>query len=171
MRYYFASRKNIDNEVLSPRVPLHRTTFEDNETKRICVSQSINGCLTAIDNFVPGEIVYIHVCECDNEYIVQPKLDQVIDTCFTGELWITEDVKMTLFMTIKITGMITTTIANMNNTMYSFNTVGGGDSLFHQEVGYANFSKGSKYNDKLIKAKEMDELQDELELMLKKLER
>lgn len=171
MRYYFASKKNVDNEVLSPRVPLHRTLTEDNETKRICVSQSINGCLTAVDNFVPGKIVYIHVCECDDEYIVQPELDQVIDACFTGELWITEDVKMTLFMTIKITGMITTRIANMNNTMYSFSTVGGGDSLFHQEVGYANFNKVSKYEEKLAKAKETDKLQEELEAMLKKLEK
>jgi hypothetical protein len=93
-------------------------TYEDGKQERICVSQSINGCLTAIGGFHIGDIVYIHECESNN--VIQPTLDQVSDRCFTGEEWILEPVKMHLFMKVVIIGMIDATVTNMDNTLYAY---------------------------------------------------
>gem|GEM_PF-2600933 len=119
INYYFASKQNFDNQILEPRIPLHKYNSEDDEIKRICVSQSINGCLTAIGSrFSIGEIVYIHQCESNN--VIQPTTDQVADVCFTGEQWIVESVVMHLFMKIVIIGMIDATVSELSNVMYAF---------------------------------------------------
>jgi hypothetical protein len=117
--YYFASQENFDNKVLEPRVPEHKYNCEDAEVKRICVSQSINGCITALaSSFSIGDIVYIHQCESDN--VIQPTTKQVVDVCFTGEQWVLEPVVMKLFMKIIIIGMIDATINDMSNVLYAF---------------------------------------------------
>lgn len=120
MRYYFASKKNYDNHILHPKIPQHRMECEDDEISRICVSQSINGCLTAIEPNSVGDVLYIHECEADDKDIVQPTLYQVPDCCFTGELWIIEPTKMKLFMKIITTGCIDTEFNSMHNAQYSF---------------------------------------------------
>lgn len=91
---------------------------ENKEIKRICVSQSINGCLTAIGGFNIGDIVYIH--ECESDAVIQPAIDQVIDRCFTGEQWILTPTKMKLFIKIIIIGMIDATIYGFSNIMYAY---------------------------------------------------
>lgn len=94
---------------------------ENGNIPRICVSQSINGCLSAVGGFDIGDIIYIH--ECESENIIQPNLEQVADRCFTGEQWITEPVKMQLFMKIVIIGMMDIPINNMSNIMYSYKII------------------------------------------------
>lgn len=119
MLYYFASKHNYDRETLMPRIPLHKFNKEDNIVERICVSQSIHGCLSAIGcRFKVGDIVYIHICESHNA--VQPTIEQVGDVCLTGEQWILEPVEMKLFMKIEITGVTNTTIGNMDNAVCLF---------------------------------------------------
>ena len=101
-----------------PKVPVNRMVNEDSSTKRICVSQSINGCLTAIGDFNVGDLVYIY--ECNSDLVSQPLLSQVVDRCFTGEQWILEPVKMKLFMTIVIIEMMDVTVNGMSNIMYGY---------------------------------------------------
>jgi len=97
--YYFISDKNFDKQTLHPTIPFSKMNKEDGITKRICVSKSINGCLSAIQPMLNG-IYYVHWC--DSNCVIQPTLDQVPDTPFTGEEWIIEPTIMNLFMTIKI---------------------------------------------------------------------
>ena len=101
MQYYFISKQNHDGKTLEPLIPKNRMRDEDNKIKRICVSSSIAGCLTAIHILKEGNYVYIHSCESDS--VIQPTIKQVPDVQLTGELWIIEPVKMTLISKIKIT--------------------------------------------------------------------
>lgn len=118
MKYYFVSDKNLDGETLYPRVPTNRMKIEDCWTPRICVSQSINGCLSAIGAVATNKIYYVH--ECESESVKQPLPKYVPDVCFTGEIWITKPVEMKLFMVIMTTGCIDTEVNNMSNPVYSF---------------------------------------------------
>ena len=120
MKYYFVSDKNLDGETLYPRIPKNRMFHEDSSIERICVSQSINGCLTAVGGIEIGDIYYIHECEISNDDIVQPSLQQVPDRCFTGELWVVTPTCMKLFMVIMATGLLDTQINTMSNPLYSF---------------------------------------------------
>lgn len=119
--YYFVSKENHDDKILYPRVPKNRIKCEDSITPRICVSQSINGCLTAIEPHSVGEVLYVHECESDD--VIQPTLDQVPDRCFTGETWITAPTKMTLFMKIITTGCIDSEFDTMHNAVYNFKQI------------------------------------------------
>lgn len=121
IKYYFASRKDFDGKELFPKIPKNKMKHEDNKTLRICVSQSINGCLTAIGGFRIGEFVYIH--ECESENVIQPTIEQVEDVCFTGEQWILEPVVMKRIMKIAIIGMLDATVHNMSNVLYGFKLV------------------------------------------------
>jgi len=119
--YYFASKNNFDGETLKPRIPTNKMKCEDDIIQRICVSQSINGCLTAVGLFNIGDIIYIHKCNSNNA--MQPSTEQVGDACFTGEQWILESVRMELFITVTIIGMIAADINNTENIMYSFKLI------------------------------------------------
>ena len=119
--YYFASDVNFDGKILYPRIPKNRMTTEENTIQRICVSKSIIGCLTAIGGFDIGDVVYIHQCQSNKVY--QPTTKEVADSCFTGEEWILEPVKMKLFTTIKINGFLENILNNMHNDIYSFGIV------------------------------------------------
>jgi len=121
MNYYFASKNNFDRKTLIPRIPTNKMKCEDDIIQRICVSQSINGCLTAVGLFNIGDIIYIHRCNSNNA--IQPSIEQVGDVCFTGEQWILEPVEMELFTTVIIIGMIDATINNIDNIMYSFKLI------------------------------------------------
>lgn len=119
IKYYFASKKNFDQKVLEPRIPECKYDSEDAEIKRICVSQSINGCLTAIGSrFDLGDEVYIHQCESNN--VIQPTPEQVVDVQLTGEQWILEPIKMELCFKIIILGTINSSIKGICNVLYAF---------------------------------------------------
>jgi len=107
--YYFVSIKNFDNQILHPRIPKNRMNNEDEEIERICVSQSIDGCLVATYYGV-GDIIYVHTCESDK--VISPTPEQVEDAPFTGEQWIIEPVEMKLFMKLEITEKIDRVIGN-----------------------------------------------------------
>lgn len=46
--YYFVSLDKLDISTLKPRVPHRRAAWENDDIPRICVSDSLEGCLTAI---------------------------------------------------------------------------------------------------------------------------
>lgn len=121
MKYYFASKMNFDEQILYPRIPHHRMNIENSNTRRICCSESIFGCLTAIGGFDVGDIIYLHICESNN--VGHPNFKDVPDVAFTGEKWILEPVKMELLTRIKITEMIDTSIGGLSNPQYGFDVI------------------------------------------------
>jgi hypothetical protein len=78
---------------------------EDEGMERICVSQSIDGCLVAT-YYDKNDTVYVHTCNPNLNKVICPTIEQVEDSPFTGEQWIIEPVEMKLFMTLKITERI-----------------------------------------------------------------
>jgi len=119
--YYFVSNKNFDGQTLYPRIPKNRMCNEDEGIERICVSQSIDGCLIAT-YYVVGDIVYVHTCEPNYDKVITPSIKQVEDSPFTGEQWIIEPVKMNLFMKLIITETIERIIGDgdMNINTYRY---------------------------------------------------
>lgn len=111
MRYYFVSTQNFDDKILYPRIPKNRMVNEDEDIERICVSQSIDGCLVATYYDV-GDIIYVHTCESDK--VITPTEEQVKDAPFTGEQLILEPVKMELFMKLKIKDKIKRIVGDTN---------------------------------------------------------
>jgi len=103
MLYYFVSKQNFDGKILYPRIPKNRMNNEDEEIERVCVSQSIDGCLIATYYDI-GDIIYVYTCESNK--VISPTIKQVEDSPFTGEQWIVEPIKMKLFMKLEITEKI-----------------------------------------------------------------
>ena len=108
--YYFISKHNFDSDILEPRIPINRLEDEDDKIKRVCVSKSIVGCLSAIAP-PENEILIVHTCDSIN--VIQPTVEQVPDVMFTGEEWILEPVNMNYLMTIK-------TIKKFDNNIYDY---------------------------------------------------
>lgn len=102
---YFLSVSNMDKKYLYPRIPKNFMTdngYEDNHTKRVCFSTSIDGCLRALSK-KPDPILYVH--QPDGEYeIYKPSKDEVPDVFITNEVWITESVKLKCIGSIRIVG-------------------------------------------------------------------
>lgn len=98
--YHVSKDPHISETVVYPRIPTYRMEGEDQLIPRICVSPSILGCLSAVDQLEVGDAVYIYTCESNN--IFQPSCQQVADQHLTGEVWITEAVKIEYFQEIII---------------------------------------------------------------------
>lgn len=104
MYYYHLSESSHDGEVFAPR-PMEKWRVMEHEnwwTKRICVSDSIDGAVSAImtDDPTPfGKHLFVHVPENLDELIVKkkikkPTLAQVPDAEATGEFWLKAPAKM-----------------------------------------------------------------------------
>ena len=121
--YYFASTKNFDKDtILYPRIPENRSIDEDEYTPRICVSQSINGCLTAIaDNILENDVVYIY--QCKSRSVRQPSLDEVPDAFITGEQWVLKPIKINLFFTVKIKKRIPFYVNELMETIMEYDVI------------------------------------------------
>lgn len=104
-KLYFISDKDIKE--LTPRVPNNFFTkngYEDSTTKRICFSTDIDKCLMALSQNVLGKEFNVYSPDDISKYkIFKPTLDQVPDSGITEELWIKENVKLTLIGRIKVT--------------------------------------------------------------------
>lgn len=105
---YFISEDNMDNKTLYPRIPknfLTKNGYEDDTTKRICFSTSIDKCLIALSQNLKGKEFYVHIpkpgSELDIEY---PTIQQVPDCKITGEVWVKNNVKLKTVSKIKVVG-------------------------------------------------------------------
>lgn len=102
----FLSEINMDGETLIPRVPKNFLTengFEDNKTKRVCFTQSIDACLMGLSMNCKNKVFYVHV-PVGSFTIVQPTKAQVPDVDITGEKWVCEPVKIKCLGKIKVIG-------------------------------------------------------------------
>lgn len=100
MFYHLSTKKNL--KYLTPRIPECAVSlYEDVATKRVCFSDSIEGCLSAIQQGPAKYYVYIVAEDPDNFDIHYPTVDEVRDAKFTHEVWILTKVK------VKCVGVIT----------------------------------------------------------------
>lgn len=94
---YFISDKNFHGEIVFPRVPKSIASYEDDKVRRICVSDTIKGCLNATLDTVCSHNDFIFVHTCEAEIVVTPTDIQVKDSKVTKEKWILEPVLMELY--------------------------------------------------------------------------
>ena len=152
--YHVSFDDNLDDEILKPRIPSWITKqmkddpnfikeleklkdpgstegygFEEYKTPRVCLSNSIEGCLNAIINekgrmHLAGETLYVYIPEKPiSEYKTKTnkqilKDGDVFDANTTNEMWILEPVKMKYVGSIvvdKITGEHIKKFANNKN--------------------------------------------------------
>lgn len=95
-KLYHLSKSNLDNKTLIPRIPsnfLVNNGYEDDKTKRVCFSSSIDKALRAMSQNLKGMKLYVHVP--DKYYdTYTPTLKEVPDSKITGEIWIKQPVKL-----------------------------------------------------------------------------
>ena len=108
---YMLSNENLDGKVLKPRVPSNFLTvngYEDNTTKRVCFSPSIDKALSALSRKLTGETLFVHVPSVKSgislKDIKYPSTKEVPDSSITGEMWVTKDVPLTCIGSIYVTG-------------------------------------------------------------------
>ena len=63
--YFFVSKQDFNNKIIYPKIPIHKSDNENDKIKRICVSQSIYGCLSALSALpvlMTDDIINIYKC-------------------------------------------------------------------------------------------------------------
>lgn len=107
MELYHISH-NQDIKYLEPRIPCNYMTkngYEDGVTARVCISESIEKCILAINYKHTGDTFYVYQC-LNNPEVYYPTRKQVPDVEITNELWILKKVKVKLKYIIEITDPI-----------------------------------------------------------------
>lgn len=108
-----------DGTLFKPRVPRNKMNSEEAETKRVCTSQSIDGCLVAIGGFQVGDIINIYDCTFQGD-TYKPSCYEVPDVFFTGEEWILSNTVIRKLWQIEITEVHTRNHNSMNIDTYSY---------------------------------------------------
>lgn len=100
-RFFHLSERDLNNVVLSPKVPKNYMTekgYENNTIKRVSFAKTIDGALLGLSDDLSGKIFYVHEPVNYNVKIFTNKeiLDNkyVPDAMFSKELWVLEDVKL-----------------------------------------------------------------------------
>lgn len=92
-KYYFVSTRRFKSGTLIfPRIPDNRLTRsgkENNAIPRICVSQSIQGCIESVQAYFHKRI-YLYSFTVDSSLVMQPSERDVSDANMTGEEWLLE---------------------------------------------------------------------------------
>lgn len=95
-KLFFLSDKNMNNKTLTPRTPNNYFTkngYEDAKTKRVCFAPSIDKALMGLSANLTNKEFYVHVPI--GEYkTYKPTKKEVPDSNITGEIWITNSVKV-----------------------------------------------------------------------------
>jgi len=101
--FYHLSKNKLSSTSMTPRVP--KSDYEDQTTPRICMSNSIQGCLIGIneDKDITGKKFYVYFYET-NEYY-KPSSKEVKDVSVTGEVWILKPITLSYKGIVEITGI------------------------------------------------------------------
>lgn len=106
-KLYFISIKDINNNVLFPKIPTNYFTkysYEDNIHKRVCFCKTIEKCLMALSRNCKDLIFNVYgVDDINNYQIYKPNTSEVPDSIITEELWILTPVKLKYIGKIKCT--------------------------------------------------------------------
>jgi hypothetical protein len=92
----FLSETNMNGKILTPRIPKNFLTdngFEDNKTKRVCFTQSIDNCLLSLSINCKNKMFYVHT-PVGNYSVYYPTRAQVPDVDITREIWVCEPVEL-----------------------------------------------------------------------------
>lgn len=105
---YHLSTENHDGDVFEPRYYDNDNVKAGTErrVKRICFSDSINGCIYSI--FPSGAYdvdLYVHVPESEVTKVYETTPDDIYDSKITHELWVKEPVTMKCIGKIHISGV------------------------------------------------------------------
>lgn len=104
---YFISEKPVQGNHLTPRVPSNFFTkngYEDNTTKRICFSTSVDKCLTALSQNNTDKTFHVYKPKKIPSIIYKPNKKAVPDAEVTDELWIDKPVDVVEVGKIRCTG-------------------------------------------------------------------
>lgn len=112
-KLYHLSEQNYDGKVFEPR-PMEKFRVmegEDWKVPRICVSDSIDGAVSALLDSVTmpyGKRLWVHVPEnlidlFKQNKVYKPSLKQVPDATATGEHWLKAPAKMKTIGQIEVT--------------------------------------------------------------------
>lgn len=104
---YFLSEINMDGKTLNPRIPnnfMTKNGYEDNRTKRVCFSPSIDKALMGISQNMTGKQLFVHMPAkgINRAHIIKPTKKQVPDVDITGEIWLTEPIELKCIGKIKV---------------------------------------------------------------------
>lgn len=98
-RLFFISKENLDGKTLYPRVPdneLTRKGTEDAKTPRVCMSFFVEGCLRSITTTCLSQSFNIYTAvDIEEQYL--PTEKEVPDAMLTGEVWVTQPVRLTYY--------------------------------------------------------------------------
>ena len=110
----------MDQKTIYPRVPKRRMSMEDGTTPRICVSQSVYGCLLAVGGYDTGDVLYVHECELVADAIHQPTWEEVGDAYLSGEVWCLVPILLKGNNVIVITDSMVSKYKGMTTVQYAF---------------------------------------------------
>ena len=104
---YFHLSKDRNLKILSPKIPeCAISSYEDIASKRVCFSNTIKGCLSALQCNV-GDKFYVYTIKEPNKTgIYFPSIYEVRDCKFTGEVWVLKPVKVKRIGRIKVTKIL-----------------------------------------------------------------
>ena len=92
--YHISEHEGIKE--LHPSIPsnfLTKNGYEENKTPRVCFTNSIDKCLTALSENCENKKYYIYTPDADYN-VYTPSTSEVPDRNITGEVWIKESVKV-----------------------------------------------------------------------------
>lgn len=91
--YHLSTTGNL--EVLIPKVPECAVeTLEDVKTPRICFSDFIEGCLSALQDLPGKYFVYIPDQDIPDSDIHYPTVDEVRDAKINHEVWVMKETRV-----------------------------------------------------------------------------
>lgn len=97
MKVYHISPDKNSSIHLQPRVPNNFMTqngYEDNKTKRVCVSNTIAGALKAMSMNLKGKTLHVYSLNVPDSDVYKPTTSEVPDVNITGERWIKKPVTL-----------------------------------------------------------------------------
>lgn len=105
-KLYHLSELNLNDTQLLPRIPdnfMTRNNYENNTTKRISFSTSIDGALTGISSNLDNKEFYIHEpSDYSNLVIKQITNDDVPDQTLTDEIWVLNPTRLKMIGKLKV---------------------------------------------------------------------
>lgn len=118
--YHLSYRDKLPNNILTPRIPESAVKgYEDTTTKRICFSDSIDNCISALQGDVGVYYVYIPK-NIDLVDLYIPSKDQVFDAHVTNEVWALNEVEVICIGYIKNKGIIESIEYEINREPFTF---------------------------------------------------
>ena len=100
MLFHLSETKNLN--ILEPQIPeCAIPMYEDIYTERVCFSDSIDGCLSALQDSPNEYYVYVPLKEISQDDIHKPTVYECRDTKYTHEVWMLKPVEVKCIGLIK----------------------------------------------------------------------